>query len=92
MSLLKSVVARRWRESGNTRMPGQKRPEPAASAIEYPRGTTLFAHSDYEIDEITVDPTGKLIAFNTKAISHRLETSAANEIYVMPTRAARPGN
>ena len=82
--LLKVVVADAVAENLATPNAGQKRPEPASSAIEYPRKTSVFARTDFEVDEIAVDPTGKLIAFNTKAISHRLETPRANEIFVVP--------
>ena len=83
--LLRSNVANAVAQNIATPNPGQKVPEPAASSIEYPRGATPFAHSDYEVDEITSDPTGKLIAFNTKAISHRLESPSANEIFIVPS-------
>ena len=82
-ALLKSLVASAVAQNIATPNPGKKPPEPAAASIEYPRGATLFAHSDYEIDEVSADPTGKLIAFNTKAISHRFESPSANEIYIM---------
>lgn len=82
--LLKTVVANAVTESVAKPNPGQKPLEPAPSAIEYPRGAVPFAHSDYEIEEIVSDPSGKLVAFNTKAISHRLESALANEIYVVP--------
>lgn len=81
--LLKVVIADAVAQNLATPNAGQKPPEPAASAIEYPRGTSAFAHTAYEIDEVACDPTGKLIAFNTKAISHRLETPRANEIYIV---------
>jgi len=48
----------------------------------YPAGSTVIAHSAFEIDEIVPAPSGKQLAFQTGPVSHRLEDPSDSEIYL----------
>ena len=51
---------------------------------EYPIDAKVVAHSNWEIGEIAVSPSGKQLAFETSPISHRLEDPADWEMFLVP--------
>ncbi len=58
-------------------------PEPAATAVIYPRGSAVVTSSPYAIEEIVPSPQTAQIAFLTRSISHRMEQPDASEIYLV---------
>jgi dipeptidyl aminopeptidase/acylaminoacyl peptidase len=52
----------------------------------YPAGSTVIAHSAFEIDEIVPSPSGKQLAFQTGPVSHRLEDPSDSEIYLVAAK------
>jgi dipeptidyl aminopeptidase/acylaminoacyl peptidase len=48
-----------------------------------PPGAVTVAKSEHAIEEIALSPDGKAIAFRTGAVTHRNETPATNEIYLV---------
>ncbi len=57
---------------------------------EYPEGAVMLAHSGLTIDELAPAPSGKLIAFETAPVSHRLENPAETELFVVDAAGGEP--
>ena len=51
---------------------------------DLPEGAKVLTHSAFEIEEIVPSPAGDQIAFETGAISHRLENPGEADTYLVP--------
>lgn len=81
--LLRSTVADAISARAASPNAGEKPADPAATAVVFPKGAVVVGHSDYEVEQIAPAPTGTLVAFETRPISHRLESMSAYEIYLV---------
>ena len=58
--------------------------KPDDTKPQLPAGSKTLSESKREIAEIAPSPDGKQVAFLTTSISHRMETPAETEIYLVP--------
>jgi dipeptidyl aminopeptidase/acylaminoacyl peptidase len=62
----------------------KKDPKPDEPAPQLPAGAVTLAGSKLEVAEIAPAPDGKAVAFVTVSISHRMESPADTEIFLVP--------
>ena len=62
----------------------------AHEKVEYPQGSEVIARCPLAIEEMAVSPSGRWIAFETDAVSHRLERPSDSEIYVVEAKGGKP--
>jgi len=78
------------RESEKVAGPHDKAKEDKGKAADdkpsYPAGSTVVAHSAFEIDEIVPSPSGKQLVFQTGPVSHRLEDPSDSEIFLVASK------
>lgn len=84
-ALLRITIATALKGNQERRNAGQKPPQPAGSAVPYPAGAAVITHSKLQIAYMRPSPSGDRIAFITRSISHRLETPADFEIFLVPS-------
>ena len=70
------------RNTGNTPEANQDEKTPADQAA-LPAAARVIAHSPLAINEIVPSPSGEEIAFETQSISHRVESPADFEMYLV---------
>jgi dipeptidyl aminopeptidase/acylaminoacyl peptidase len=69
----------------NTAAPPVEHPtKPDDSKPQLPAAAKTLSESKLEIAEIAPSPDGKMLAFLTTSISHRMETPAETEIFLVP--------
>ena len=55
------------------------------AALPLPGGSQTLAKSNLEISEIAPSPDGKMLAFSTESVSHRMENPTDTEIFLVAT-------
>ena len=70
--------------AGNVVVPlaSHKDVDVAPNAVAYPKGATVLVHSNDEIEQIAPAPVGPSLAFNTRPVSHRVESMPNYEIFL----------
>jgi dipeptidyl aminopeptidase/acylaminoacyl peptidase len=84
-SLAKTASQPMAHEATKTEAEKKAETKPAEPVLPLPAGAVTLSTSKLEIAELAPSPDGRSIAFVTVSISHRMETPADTEIFLVPT-------